>query len=916
LVLWKIFKMQDKRSSIPQYMSEITGPGPYLARVVNNLDPMRQGSLEVELLKPVGNQTSADQQTFVVRYLNPFYGTTNVELNGSDPKEFNHTQRSYGFWFVPPDTGTIVMVIFVEGDPGQGFWMGCVQNSYVNHMIPGIAGSAATQDQLRVETETAWTDTVENVRQRYGTTYVPVGEINRKALAAGNENINANVDQIRKPVHPMAEVLFNQGTLNDNVRGVHGSSARRETPSAVYGISTPGPLDKRQNAQRGNVGRRDNQVNAFISRLGGHTIVMDDGNERVLRKYKPWEGPYEYVNLEQDEITEGLVNFPEDESFRIRTRTGHQILLHNSEDVIYITNSRGTAWIELTSNGKIDIYSRDSISVRTEQDFNFVAERDFNVHANRSINFHSGSSFNIQALNDINASTKTNMLFSAENSTSIKAVNKMNINSDVSMDIKTERLKVNSTTSDFLTSGRCLITATNNLELKSGGSSIFTSANDTHILSGITTRLQQVSCEILSSRENALTSGTNLLIRAGTDIFAAADSGNVNLSAGSETLITSLGGNTHMKSSGETIIQGSQVHINGKSPNTAAIGRIALFSLQAEEATSADSADVARELVLYPMPGVGQVLVKRAPTQEPYSHHENFNPPGFSASLTDREASDMPYGLNDERLSIRRTSDADSVPAELGGNSGWAGGPGTGSGRGGARSGTMSTVNPDNTTNSVGTPPSEAQLSRMPTDWAEDRPFLARCSALSRKFGIAIDELLAFIYFETAGTMSPSITNSLGFTGLIQFGNQACTDMSRTYRESITTGQLRQMSRVEQMVWVERYFDMWMSRQRVQLPLTIEKMYMLVALPAFVNRPPDEILASAGGPNERIWQANPGWRTGNRTGPITPRSIGNAPRTRIATVRAILQRAGINVNDLSGQTSTPTAAELARRPSS
>jgi len=905
--------IQDRRSSKIQTYSEISSPGPYLARVVNNLDPTRQGSLEVELLRPVGNQTAADQQLYVVKYLNPFYGTTNVDLNGSDPKEFNHTQRSYGFWFVPPDTGTIVMVIFVDSDPGQGYWMGCVQDSYVNHMIPGLAASESTQDQLRVETETTWTDTVQTVSERYGTSNVPVGEINRKALSEGNLQVSARVDQIKKPVHPIAEVLFKQGTLQDTVRGVHTSSARREAPSAVYGISTPGPIDKRANAPRGNIGRRDNKINTFISRLGGHTLVMDDGNERVLRKHKPWEGPAEYVDLEENNSVEGLRNFPQDESFRIRTRTGHQILLHNSEDVVYITNSRGTAWIELTSNGKIDIYAQDSVSIRTEQDFNFVAERDFNVHAGRSINFHSGSSFNVQALNDINASTETNMIFSANNSMSLKSIDKMNINSDNSMDLKTEILKINSTSTDFLTAGRILVTATGNLELKSGGSSLFTSANETHILSASTTRLQQVSCEILSSQENAFTSGTNLQIRSGDNILISTDSGSVNLSSGTETLITSLGGTTHIKSSEEVIIKGSQVHINGKEPNSALIGRIALPSLQAEEATSATAASVARELVLYPLPGVGQVLVKRAPTQEPYTHHENFNPPGFTSGLTDREASDMPYSLNDDRVTIRRTSDSDRVPAELGGNAGWAGGSNTGAGQGG-RAGVMASTNPDLTTGNVGVTPSEAQLSRMSTDWARDQPFLSRCAALSRKYRINVDEILAFIHFETASTMSPSITNSLGFTGLIQFGNLACVDLSRVYREQVTTGSLRQMSRAEQMVWVERYFDMWISRQRTQLPLTIEKMYMLVALPAFVNRGPDEILASPNGPNERIWQANPGWRTNNRTGPITPRSIGNAPRSRISTVRAILQRAGINVNDLSGQNTSPTAAEQARTP--
>ena len=71
---------------------------------------------------------------------------------------------------------------------------------------------------------------------------------------------------------------------------------------------------------------------------------------------------------------------------RLRTRTGHQILMHNTEDLIYVGNAKGTAWIELSSNGKIDIYARDSISVHTENDLNFTADRDINFQAGREFN--------------------------------------------------------------------------------------------------------------------------------------------------------------------------------------------------------------------------------------------------------------------------------------------------------------------------------------------------------------------------------------------------------------------------------------------------------------------------------------------------------------------------------------------------
>ena len=65
--------------------------------------------------------------------------------------------------------------------------------------------------------------------------------------------------------------------------------------------------------------------------------------------------------------------------------------MHNSEDLIYIGNSRGTTWIELTSNGKIDIYAQDSISIHTENDLNVRAERDINMEAGRNVNFRTGA---------------------------------------------------------------------------------------------------------------------------------------------------------------------------------------------------------------------------------------------------------------------------------------------------------------------------------------------------------------------------------------------------------------------------------------------------------------------------------------------------------------------------------------------
>jgi len=342
-------------------------PGPFLAKVISLIDPTYMGVLEVEILHPVGGSTS-EGQLHQVKYMSPFFGQTSVKYNGST-NDYNNTQKSYGMWMIPPDPGTTVVIIFIDGDPKRGYWIGCVPDENMDFMVPGLAATQAV-------VEGAYTTDLGDSADR-----VPVAEYNK---TLSENSTPADSTTLLKPTHPFADVLNAQGLLLDDIRGITTSSARRESPSMVFGISTPGPLDK--NGQTGNYGKDEHVVvGAPVSRLGGTTFVMDDGDDKFLRKTTASEGPPDYAAVEEGE-TDGDTTLPHNELFRIRTRTGHQILFHNTEDLIYITNARGTAWIELTSDGKIDIFAQDSISLRTANDFNLYADRDINMEAGRNIN--------------------------------------------------------------------------------------------------------------------------------------------------------------------------------------------------------------------------------------------------------------------------------------------------------------------------------------------------------------------------------------------------------------------------------------------------------------------------------------------------------------------------------------------------
>jgi predicted chitinase len=485
----------------------ILRPGSYIGRITNLLDPSYMGCLEVAIES--GTQANADikEETFIVQYCSPFYGVTSIQYEGPDPRKFDDVQKSYGFWMVPPDIGTKVLVMFVEGMP-FGYWIGCLSDQFQNHMIPGIAAS----QNVHLSAEE---------KIKYGTFNLPVAEFNKKVRKTTGFSPNSEL----KPIHPFAERLLAQGLLLDDIRGVTSSSARRESPSSVFGISTPGPLDP--NGRKGLVGYQ-RKVSVPVSRLGGSQFVMDDGDA---------DGQNELV--------------------RIRTRTGHQILLHNSSDLIYIANSKGTAWIELTSNGKIDIYANDSVSIRTQNDFNFRADRDVNIEAGRNVNIRAEKNM------ETNVSGFYNLL--------IDDYAKIVIRND-----KEETI------------------------------------GESYKLS--------VGSEFSTFAETKLTVASNGRI----DLLAEGD------------IRQSTGNDLHFGASGNSYTSASQIHLNGPAAEAAEQGELPLIPppLPLYTLPNRDHNSGWSNGTFYKAPPIYSIM-QRAPTHEPWDHHENINPQRFAPPATD-----------------------------------------------------------------------------------------------------------------------------------------------------------------------------------------------------------------------------------------------------------------------------------------
>ena len=348
--------------------------GPYIGVVKNNIDTLRAGRLQVYIEEFSGGNETDSSLWRTVAYVPPFYGI--VEQSGTNKGTGNYigNPQSYAMWFTPPDLGIKVICFFASGDPNQGYYIGCVPELGITHMIPAVG--ASQQFNLEGSQQQAYLSQASQL---------PVTEIN-----IDNEAISENpkfYDQ-PKPVHGfVSAVMLQQGLITDNIRGPITSNSQRESPSTVYGISTPGRTVTQGSINEDNVQDKANdgslkiQDLEVVGRRGGHSIVLDDGN------------------------IDGSDNL-----IRIRTSKGHQITMSDDGDCFYIIHANGQSWLEFGTEGTVDVFSTNSINLRTRGDLNLHADQNINMFAGTGINLRSNQvKLNSDADMEIVSKTVLNM---------------------------------------------------------------------------------------------------------------------------------------------------------------------------------------------------------------------------------------------------------------------------------------------------------------------------------------------------------------------------------------------------------------------------------------------------------------------------------------------------------------------------
>lgn len=394
-------------------------PYPYIGIVKNNLDPTRSGRVQV-YIPDLGGPEDDPKNWRTVSYSSPFMGYTSTTVlltdRPSTENRFGTVHHTYGMWMVPPDIGVQVIVIFIAGDPLRGYWISCVNPHLSHYMIPGLAGT----QNIDLESLSAGQRKVIQPGD-----ILPVVEFNEYTSNFTNTAFYNN----NKPLHTYQYATYlRQGLDKDYVRGPQSSSSQRESPSYVFGISTPGrpvddPADDPTYLPSLTAGKLDKKYINVKGRKGGHTFVMDDG-----------------AVLGQDQL------------IRLRTAGGHQILMHDSNETIYVAHANGYSWFELTKDGKILAYSKSGIALRTEGNFNIHTDKDFNLEVGGKINIRTATGFKMQT-------PVADFLVNG----------KLSVTADAATELKTGLLKVDSAGKIGLKAGGIIALEGSTIKQNSGG---------------------------------------------------------------------------------------------------------------------------------------------------------------------------------------------------------------------------------------------------------------------------------------------------------------------------------------------------------------------------------------------------------------------------------------------------------------
>lgn len=327
-----------------------------LGVVVSGDDPLQQGRLQV-FCPSLGDDPDKPAALPWCAYVMPFGGVINNSSYVRGPKgDTTDGPVHYGFWGIP-EMGAHVLVGCIDGDFRRRFWVGSVPaHQETNTILTGkykwgggsnpdgpLSGTGSPLEPQYTNLSTAFEGDRDSQEWKTRGGDYPAAVNRRDEGSRPNDDKGASyMDSIYEDVDSNEKMSEAKPGLGDpgydwsNFGNIAGNRS-----SKTYGFSTP----------------------------GGHSIHCDDRtyNSRI----------------------------------RIRSSGGHTVLLDDTNERIYVMTAEGNSYVELDQSGNVDVYAKRRLSVHAEKDINFSTDETFRVHAKKGIHMYSGNTLGQEELESI-----------------------------------------------------------------------------------------------------------------------------------------------------------------------------------------------------------------------------------------------------------------------------------------------------------------------------------------------------------------------------------------------------------------------------------------------------------------------------------------------------------------------------------
>lgn len=384
--------MQTNQHEVFQASAQQGPTTPYvtIGTVVDTNDPQQMGRVRVVCPQWGDTWGSKVEDLPWALYMTPFGGQVQVGTRGPGIQE-SQGGVAYGMWAVPK-VGSQVAVLCIDGNPMTRMYFGCIYDQFTPHTLPHgrfmyddhpeleKGGSDAAPYGPYTSAEKLIQPLAQNSRRAFGDKAEPNFEF--RSRAADYTATRVNVDQL--------------GQTYSKVQDDKDIKHDEWTNSQGYGVSRTDP-----NAPSSFTDRNyDSMVYSFTS-PGFHSMSMDDRQENCR--------------------------------VRLRTTSGHQILMDDTNERIYIATAQGNNWIEMDQDGNIDIFTTNKVNVHANKEINMTSDETIRLYGKKGVHIKSDDEVRVDAAKDIHVKTAQNLRVHASQTIYLQSDSNTDIKSGASV---------------------------------------------------------------------------------------------------------------------------------------------------------------------------------------------------------------------------------------------------------------------------------------------------------------------------------------------------------------------------------------------------------------------------------------------------------------------------------------------------